>query len=203
MALTSDPRFRVHHALRIKGFAKVDDLTALAGVAVEPHLTVMLDEGHTQFREQRGLWQLTPAGREAHPPALEADAGRPGFREGLGKSYPAFVELNEEFKVLCGSWQLRNEAPNDHTDAKYDAKVLGQLGKIDGRAQKITKAFGGVAERFAGYAPRLTGSREALLGGAMNMFTGVMCGSYHDVWMELHEDLILTQKINRAAEGSF
>ena len=23
------------------------------------------------------------------------------------------------------------------------------------------------------------------------MFTGVMCGSYHDVWMELHEDLIL------------
>jgi hypothetical protein len=30
-----------------------------------------------------------------------------------------------------------------------------------------------------------------------------MCGSYHDVWMELHEDLIITQRIDRAAEGSF
>ena len=33
--------------------------------------------------------------------------------------------------------------------------------------------------------------------------TGVMCGSYHDVWMELHEDLILTQGIDRVSEGSF
>ena len=29
-----------------------------------------------------------------------------------------------------------------------------------------------------------------------------MCGSDHDVWMELHEDLILTQGIGRAEEGS-
>ena len=28
---------------------------------------------------------------------------------------------------------------------------------------------------------------------------GVMCGSYHDVWMELHEDLILTQGIDRCS----
>jgi len=39
--------------------------------------------------------------------------------------------------------------------------------------------------------------------GETNMFTGVMCGSYHDAWMELHEDLILTQGIDRTAEGSF
>jgi len=39
--------------------------------------------------------------------------------------------------------------------------------------------------------------------GETKMFTGVMCGSYHDVWMELHEDLILTQGIDRTAEGSF
>ena len=30
-----------------------------------------------------------------------------------------------------------------------------------------------------------------------------MCNSYHDVWMELHEDLILTLGIDRAKEGSF
>jgi len=35
------------------------------------------------------------------------------------------------------------------------------------------------------------------------MFTGVMCGSFHDIWMELHEDLMLLQGIDRAEEGSF
>ena len=28
-----------------------------------------------------------------------------------------------------------------------------------------------------------------------------MCGSYHDVWMELHEDLILTLGVDRAEGG--
>ena len=37
----------------------------------------------------------------------------------------------------------------------------------------------------------------------IHLFTGVMCGSYHDVWMELHEDLILTLGVDRAKEGSF
>jgi len=30
-----------------------------------------------------------------------------------------------------------------------------------------------------------------------------MCSSYHDIWMELHEDLIFLQGIDRTAEGSF
>jgi hypothetical protein len=206
MALSSDSRFRVHHALRIKGFAKVDHISPLAGLPdqeVSTHLEAMQAEGATQFREARGLWQLTPAGRDAHPALLEADAGREGFRDGLAKHYPTFIELNEEFKALCGDWQLRDGAPNDHADAKYDKAVVARLSKLDGHAQKVTVGFGNVAERFAAYAPRLSTCRSALEGGQQNMFTGVMCGSYHDVWMELHEDLILTQNIDRAAEGSF
>jgi len=31
----------------------------------------------------------------------------------------------------------------------------------------------------------------------------VRCESFHDVWMELHEVLIVLQRINRVAEGSF
>jgi hypothetical protein len=30
-----------------------------------------------------------------------------------------------------------------------------------------------------------------------------MCGSFHDIWMELHEDLITLQGIDRHVEGSF
>jgi hypothetical protein len=206
MAHESEPRFRVHHALRIKGFAKVDHLSPLAGLEetiLVQHLEVMQGDGVTQYREARSLWQLTPAGRDAHPPLLEADAGRPGFREGLAASYGDFLELNEDFKALCGDWQLRDGAPNDHTNAAYDKKVLARLAKLDAHAQKVVGSFGRVAHRFAGYAPRLVQCRAAVEGGEQKMFTGVMCGSYHDVWMELHEDLILTQGIDRSAEGSF
>ena len=206
MAHASDPRFRVHHALRIKGFSKVEPLADLAGVSpaeVEAELKGLEAGGHAAFKEARGLWQLTKDGREAHGPALEADAGRPGFREGLATSYQQFLELNEEFKALCGDWQLRDGVPNDHADAAYDAAVIARLGSIDDRARPLCEAMGEAIERFNGYAPRLVDCRAALEAGNEKMFTGVMCGSYHDVWMELHEDLILSQNIDRAAEGSF
>ena len=60
-----------------------------------------------------------------------------------------------------------------------------------------------VLDRFDPYGSRLAGVLDGIVGGESNMFTGVMCGSYHDVWMELPEDLILTQRIDRTAEGSF
>jgi hypothetical protein len=31
----------------------------------------------------------------------------------------------------------------------------------------------------------------------------VACESFHDVWMELHEDLLVLQRIDRIHEGSF
>ena len=206
MAHDSPPRFRVHHALRIKGFVKVENLAELVGLPEEEvldHLQAMQEEGKTNYRESKGLWQLTADGREAHAAALEADVSRPGFREGLSVKYDRFLEMNEIFKGLCADWQLRNGATNDHSDKAYDDDCIKRLGELDDEAQPICHAFAEVAKRFDGYAARLAGSRKALESGDMRMLTGVMCGSYHDVWMELHEDLLLTQGIDRVAEGSY
>jgi hypothetical protein len=206
MAHDSHPRFRVHHALRIKGFVKVENVAELADVSEEEalaHLKEMQEAGQTNYREARGLWQLTPDGREAYVVALEEDVSRPGFVDGLAEKYHRFLEMNEIFKALCADWQLRNGEPNDHTDEAYDQDCIRRLGVLDDEAQPICRAFGEVAKRYCGYAARLTGSRKALEAGDQRMFTGVMCGSYHDVWMELHEDLILSQGIDRVAEGSF
>jgi hypothetical protein len=206
MAHDSHPRFRVHHALRIKGFVKVENVAELAGLTEEEalaHLQAMQSEGHSNFRENRGLWQLTPDGREAYVIALKEDVSRPGFLDGLAEKYHRFLAMNEIFKGLCADWQLRNGEPNDHSDEAYDQDCIQRLGVLDDEAQPICHAFGEVAVRYCGYAARLTGSRKALEAGDQRMFTGVMCGSYHDVWMELHEDLILSQGIDRIEEGSF
>ena len=63
--------------------------------------------------------------------------------------------------------------------------------------------IGEVLLRFGPYAPRLSSAFNQVRAGDTHLFTGVMCNSYHDIWMELHEDLLLTQRIDRADEGSF
>jgi len=60
-----------------------------------------------------------------------------------------------------------------------------------------------VLPRMGRYNERLGGAASAVAGGDTNRFTGVMCESFHDVWMELHEDLIVLQRIDRVEEGSF
>ena len=79
------------------------------------------------------------------------------------------------------------------TACSFDRDLLREVGA----------AMGEEMVRLGRYGPRLAVTAERVAGGDHHLFTGVMCGSYHDVWMELHEDLILTLGIDRAAEGSF
>lgn len=206
MSNASDPFFRTFHALRIKGFAKAETIAEVADLPlslVEEHLEGLQAREWAQYREARELWQLTTVGREEHHIALTEDVGGTHIGVQLHQEYEAFLALNDRFKALCGDWQLRNGQPNDHTDAKYDKAVVQRLVAIDADAAPVVAKMGEVLARLAPYGPRLARTCQRVVDGETKMFTGVMCGSYHDVWMELHEDLILTQGIDRMAEGSF
>jgi hypothetical protein len=206
MAFESKSIFRVHHLLRIKGFATVPQITEITGFeedSVLQHLKELLSEELVIHREARGMWQLSPVGKTAHIDELKLDTIAGGYLAALAPEYPSFLALNDSFKVLCGDWQLKEGQPNDHSDPAYDKKQIIRLGKLDTDAQKICKTIGKAAARFSRYSVRLSNAKVAVENGEHKRFTGVMCESYHDVWMELHEDLILTQGINRAAEGSF
>lgn len=202
---SSDPKFLTHHALRIKGFSKSDTLAEIVALdvdVVEKHLQDLQAEEMAMFREARSLWQLTPTGRAAHPEVLAKDIAGLDL-DSLKPHYHNFLEINDTFKHLCGDWQLRDGAPNDHSDAKYDKEIIQRLMKLHSNAEPIVSTMATIVPRLSPYVPRLDSTCKMVVGGANNMFTGVMCGSFHDVWMELHEDLILTQGIDRAAEGSF
>ena len=205
MAHQSDPAFRAFHALRIKGFAKVDmvaDIADVSAAEAEAHLTSLLEREHAMFREARALWQITPAGKEAHRAALAADSPAE-VTAALHGPYETFLGINTAFKELCGDWQLRDGQPNDHSDSTYDKVIIDRLVAMKNESVPVVAAMGEVLGRLAPYVPRLESTAKRVVAGEQNMFTGVMCGSYHDVWMELHEDLILTQGIDSAAEGSF
>ncbi|MFK7917451.1 MAG: MarR family transcriptional regulator [Ilumatobacter sp.] len=206
MSHASTPDFQTFHSLRIKGFANVDtlvEMTALSEGDVEAALAALSEAGLAQFRENRGLWQLTADGRTAHGERLATDVDGIDVAAALGDHYEAFLTSNGEFKELCSAWQLRGDEPNDHTDATYDGEVIARLEQLHQQAHPVVAAMGAEIARMSPYADRLEAVLTKVQAGESKMFTGVMCGSYHDVWMELHEDLILTQGIDRAAEGSF
>jgi len=206
MSHASDPFFRTFHAVRIKGFAKAEALAEVADLplsVVNEHLDGLAQREWAMFREARQLWQLTPVGRDEYRAALCADVCGGELREALAPAYTAFLAVNEQFKELCGDWQIKDGESNDHSDAGYDRGVIDRLVALDRDVAPLVQQMGEVLDRLVPYGPRLARTCQRVVEGETNMFTGVMCGSYHDVWMELHEDLILTQGLDRVAEGSF
>ena len=208
MAHRSSETFRTLHALRIRGFATIDTLADMTGAPssdVEAHLAHWSAGEHVQFREPRALWQLTPSGRARHLDLLREDVAPVVPNSDLTVAYQHFLAHNEQFKELCTAWQVFkfNGERNDHSDAGYDAAVFENLAHLHAAAEPAIACFGTVFDRMAPYGPRLESVLIRIHDGESNMFTGVMCGSYHDVWMELHEDLMLTQGIDRGREGSY
>ena len=205
MGHESRPEFCTFHALRIKGFATVDavvEMTAIDADHVEGHLLQLEGRGHARFRERRSLWQLTPEGRVVHGDHLERDLQDAPLGP-LAELYESFFARNRDVKEICTGWQVRDGSPNDHSDERYDRLVIERLEALHALADPVVREMGELLHRLGPYGPRLSGAFEQVLAGNTRQFTGVMCGSYHDVWMELHEDLILTQRIDRAAEGSY
>jgi hypothetical protein len=120
-------------------------------------------------------------------------------RAAAEQAYAAFLPINPRFKEVCTRWQMRDggQEPNDHTDADYDAKVIEDLGTTHDEV-----VVGRSAARFARYAVRFGAALERVRGGDTAAFARPMSHSYHDVWMELHEDLLLTLGRERdAADG--
>jgi len=193
--------FDVLHQLRVKGRAPVDALAEATGMGVQT-TTGMLEglagEGLVEQRVGRMPgWTLTAAGRHE---AARLLAGERGHRDGIEAGYRRFLTLNEPFKDVCTAWQVRDldaMVLNDHADVAYDTSVVDRLGAIHDRALATVSDLAAASPRFGRYGPRLSAAYGRVRGGDHRWLTTPLIGSYHDVWMELHEDLLLTLGIER------
>jgi hypothetical protein len=196
------PTFDVLHALAIKGMAQVGALAATTA-RTEEDLLGQLDrlrtDGLAVRLERRGLWRSTPEGRIRHAELLEIDIPAE-VRARLDSGYGRFLPLNRRFKELCTRWQVRAGAPNDHSDAEYDRALLAELGTLHSEAAAVTTELAQIRQRFARYGGRLAAALTRVREGDLATFTGVMCESYHDIWMELHRDLLVSLKTDRETE---
>jgi hypothetical protein len=196
--------FLVLHALRIKGFAAASllaEIAVLPVASVEATLRAQAEHSRCRHIPARDLWQLTPEGREHHAVLMAEVMGE--STERLREHYDFFLAMNDEFKNLCAAWQTRDGDTNDHTDAEYDSARIAALRDLHVRSAAALIRFADAVPRFESYERRLAAALTRVEGGETRMFTGVMCSSYHDVWMELHEDLVQLLGVDRHAEGSY
>ena len=59
-----------------------------------------------------------------------------------------------------------------------------------------------MVDRFEGYRARLRAARQKVDDGAHEWLTSPRIDSYHTVWMQLHEDLLLALGKERSSEGA-
>jgi hypothetical protein len=197
--------FLVLHTLRVKGLtplAVVSAQTGLPAAQADEVLRRLAAGGLVTMREGRMAGALlTPAGKRAHAEQLADDAVTRGAAAALTAAHEEFLPVNAEFKRVCQSWQVRPDGqPNDHADTSYDAAVISRLTGIHQRLlARVLDPLEQALPRFAAYAGRLAAALDRVRGGEVTAFARPMADSYHDIWMELHQDLLLSAGRERGA----
>ncbi len=189
--------------LHIKGFATPDALAPVVlsnPATVAPLLESMHDEGLLKMMGE--MYQLSEEGKKLGEALMEEDRSN-WSPESATSALDDFLELDVRMKEIVTSWQMRevdgDQVLNDHTDEDYDKTVLDQLATLH------TEAIGWLApllpelERLETYRIRLTRASGEISEGNHSYIASPRIDSYHNIWFELHEDLI--QLAGRTREG--
>ena len=189
MTAPDDATFRLLHEIRLRGVVELHETEIV---------TLLLDDGFV-VRSARGI-RITAVGRVAHASWARLHAG--GDDEGVARrAYERFLPLNRELLRVCSDWQVRpGGIPNDHRDPRYDWSVLDRLHALDERVGPAASRLGRAVDRFAAYRPRLRAALAHVEAGETEWLTSPRLDSYHTVWMQLHEDLLLALGLDRSTE---
>ena len=202
----ADLVMRVLHGLRTKGMADVDALAQAAGLSPEQVATVLDELGEQNWVRYRDGnrakgWMLLAEGRAEAERLVAAEVEESGRLPQVQGLYESFRILDPMLKAACTEFQVRGDQTlNDHSDPDYDAEVIARLAEINRRVQPILAQLAEALDRYGHYGPRLEYAMGQVLSGDINWFTKPSLDSYHEVWFELHEDLLVTLGIDRAAE---
>jgi hypothetical protein len=184
----------VLHALRVRGFAGAEQVAASTGLdaaRVRDVLALTTERGHTKERTGRiSGHALTPAGKARHE-LLRADAVSSAQAREVASAYQEFLAPNRAFKQLTTDVQL------GALDATAVAPALADLHE---QVRIVLAQASAAVPWFGHYEQRLGDALARYQGGDTGALARPMSDSYHDVWMEVHEDLLATIGRARAAE---
>jgi hypothetical protein len=185
--------FEVLHALRVRGFADLDKVVESTGHDADTVAEVLsgtTERGHTKERTGKiSGFMLTPAGKARHV-LLRGDSVSPAQVDAIVAAYDEFLAPNRAFKQLTTDVQLD----------KIETSAIGAaLDDLHRQVEAVLGTATAAVPRFSRYETRLADALARYHGGDADALALPMSGSYHDVWMELHEDLLATIGRERTA----
>lgn len=200
----------VLHAVRLLGMAATSGVAQRFGIPVGETAELLEDfracgwVSHTTFAGAGG-WSLTAAGVAANNAQLRAELDDAGARAVVASSHEQFLALNARFQRACTDWQLRPQpgdplVANDHSDSRWDDRVLAELAVLGGHLRPITEPLAASLARFSGYPERYGEAMGRVVRGQRSYVDGVGLQSCHAIWFQLHEDLLATLGLDRGQE---
>jgi pyruvate,orthophosphate dikinase len=117
--------------------------------------------------------------------------------------YESFVPINDDVKQIVTDWQMRQVGGeltvNDHSDSRHDERVIARLRRTDGKVSTALAPLSDALNRFDLYPRRLRRALTLIDEGDHSMLAAPLKDSYHTVWFELHEELIILSGRSRSA----
>jgi hypothetical protein len=188
----------VLQAVRLKGRVSRDDLAATLGDDLGPAVDGLVEAG---LLADGPTLRISPEGRSRLEELLTLE--RDGVdAAAVRATYDGFRSVNGEFKALVTDWQLKDGQPNSHDDADYDAAVLARLDDVHHRVVPLVNAAAAELPRLGRYAGKLQTALDRVQAGETMWLSRPLIDSYHTVWFELHEELILAAGLTRDAEDA-
>jgi pyruvate, orthophosphate dikinase len=116
--------------------------------------------------------------------------------------YDSFVPINDDIKQIVTDWQMRQVGGeltvNDHSDSRHDERVIARLRRTDAKVSTALGPLSDALNRFDLYPRRLRRALTLIGEGDHSMLAAPLKDSYHTVWFELHEELIILSGRSRA-----
>lgn len=210
MGERSRPELRVLHAVRLLGFANIPAIASRAATTEEKTRTALRDfESRGWVREMSFVdlhgWSLTDSGRTENERMLAREREIADPHDLIPAIYRDFLPLNGRLLQACTDWQVKptatdKHAPNDHSDWRWDARVLEELAALSEALPALNCRLTTLLDRFGGYDSRFEHALQRARDGELEWIADSTHDSCHLVWFQLHEDLVATLGIDRLTE---
>jgi hypothetical protein len=207
----SAPDLLALHGVRIMG------MTSSAAVAARYRLDAGEVEEHLLDGQARGWvrtvgfagisgWTITDEGRTENERRLADELELAGARELVVRAHQDFVPLNRRLGAACTRWQLRPSpgdpmAFNDHTDHRWDDRVLRELESLSTSLRAICDRLVAGLARFDGHADGYADALAEVSRGRYAWVDAPDRRSCHTVWVQFHEDLLATLGLPRGSDN--
>ncbi len=190
----------VLQAVRLKGRVSLADLAATLGEDADDLASTVDRLTESGLLVDGKPLRVSPDGRVRLGELLAVERAHIDTAA-LAAAYAEFRSVNAEFKALVTDWQLKDGQPNTHEDPDYDAAVLARLDDVHHRVTPIVDAAAAQLPRLSRYSAKLQSALDNVHAGETAWLSRPLIDSYHTVWFELHEELIVAAGLTRDSEA--